>query len=171
MTRVRLLRIVVTAAVLALLTTGAKGCESTGAPAGGNTSVVYVQDSTGDRWPVKAAVQGWDAGLTISVRYGTCQPHVRCVKVTEAREGFNDTIGSTGIQDTGDADIRMNFSYSWLPPEARLSAACHELGHALGLRRHNEDQDSCMNATAHWGESTRPGKRDLAELNAKAASG
>jgi hypothetical protein len=34
------------------------------------------------------------------------------------------------------------------------------------LDRHNEDGDSCMTNGDTW--PTRPGKRDLAELNAKA---
>jgi hypothetical protein len=154
-------------AVLAVVSVGATDCDPPRSPAG-NTDrsapvVVYVEDHTGAAWPVTAATREWDAGLAASVRYGRCRATAVCVRVHQVGELPDDS--TVGV--TRDRVVRMNGLYAdVLSARLRLAAVCHELGHALGLLRHNEDPDSCMHAVIDDGRvATQPGRRDLADLN------
>jgi hypothetical protein len=104
---------------------------------------IVVEDHTGSAWPVAAAVASW--GLP-NVRYGVCDPTVRCVRVYEVSslgwQGSSQVLGQTWRTAPGVARIELADNPGlWASGTQRREVSCHELGHAWGLPH---DPSGCM---------------------------
>lgn len=129
--------------------------------------VVYVEDYTSSRWPVREAARTWDASTDLSVRYGKCRTGAVCVRVYEGWYGRNGHAADTIIAGSGalgSAVIRFNDSYRQ-NAHNRRQAACHEQGHALGLD-HALGKASCMYYKETADASLYPSAQDKAMINA-----
>lgn len=105
----------------------------------------YVEDKTTVAWPVKAAIDKWNAGTNImKIGYG-CPTFngqkYHCVQVVQGRYGTtkpNDWVGQASVYidpDTHEimsATIKLNDSYrmGWA---GHMQGIVHELGHVAGL--------------------------------------
>ena len=147
-------------AVLALLPMASAG-------ASGNlllrhrSSIIYVEDHTGWRWPVYEATHDWNYGTTASVRYGACRAGYGCVRVYEAYLGRNGQVGVTHFVWSGSIlvePVKVVFNDSYFPDaHQRRQTACHELGHGLGIEFHDPYKSSCLYAYATDSASMYPG--------------
>jgi hypothetical protein len=110
--------------------------------------VVYIEDHSSLVWPVHAAQYQWQWGTDVDVRYGGCRAGAGCVRVYDGYYGAT-WAGKTPMTYSGDrilsARIALNDSIR-LDAHQHRQAACHELGHALGLEYHHRNYASCM----HW---------------------
>lgn len=151
----------ITAAVTVVVTgTGCKPVPDDGAT--GRSAVWYVADESGSAWPIREAAQTWNRSVGHRVfRYGRCPTDSRCVRVKQVSGYESEEVGRTTVHSSR-ATVRFNGAYALYTQRLRRAAACHELGHVLGLR-HNEDADSCMNRNLDTA-ATRPGRDDVNKL-------
>jgi predicted Zn-dependent protease len=181
--RVRVIRLALIGLGVAALALSLAGC----GPAAWPNSTIYVENHAGRAWPVRTAVQQWDAGLHVSVQYGACRAGAGCIRVYEAKLGL-DRTGQTDMEYAepgvmSKAVVTFNSEYDFLADAADpglmdtaelLSTACHELGHALGIAEHSTDPTSCMQVPPEDDRSYRPvaspSKADFAALNEAAKS-
>jgi hypothetical protein len=116
-------------------------------------------------WPVQQAMANW----RIPVFYGTCNPAVNCIHVTEVPALPNT---ASGLQEAGSTVMTMTAGRPTSVqvqladnapnlPGRRLETACHELGHAFGLGHDNTG--GCMRAGVD-GLHTVPSFQELARL-------
>jgi hypothetical protein len=149
-------------AVLAVLVaTGADRSGCSRPPSSGNTSsdaapcphasdavrcwaqrVVYVEDHTGDGWPVTGAVAALDRALIISVRYGRCRDGAGCVRVSEKPTLTGDYLGLThtwASRSTHEMvrDATVELSDVVQTSTGRWDTTLHELIHAMGWNQHD----------------------------------
>jgi hypothetical protein len=137
----------------------------------------YVEDDTKIAWPVKAAVDAWNAGTggKMTIGYG-CSKIVdgqkyHCVKVVQGHYGTakpNDWVGLTRYQHDFDnhgfiwATIQLNDDYrmGWA---GHMQAIVHELGHAAGLGH------EMTNVGPMWykddGQHQSPNSAEFGQLN------
>lgn len=108
---------------------------------------------------VASAVTAWNGDATVSVRWRTTQDFSLVdVMAVDAPYGLNGLWGwgqcekaINGVVYGGSdpkrwckrSDMDLNSSYSH-NATGKLSIACHEVGHTLGLRHSNESSGSCM---------------------------
>lgn len=114
---------------------------------------IKVDDHTAQvDWHVSEAVEDWDAAAGIEVVEGPCfwefEP---CITVYESRDG--DTLGEGrgggwgwSSHDGTDSTIYLNVEFGQnLTDSEAQSMACHELGHAIGIRgTHRSSGETCM---------------------------
>jgi hypothetical protein len=132
---------------------------------------VYVDDRTGDAWPVREQVQKWDRLLKLHFLYGPCHRGAGCVKVVERKMGDTGVgatttyaCGSCGIIDDT-VVVAVNTTYGDSPAEVRKRTICHELGHAAGKTAHNAA--TCMEPDVSIPNgSPNPSSKDAAVINA-----
>jgi len=150
--------------------TGMTGGQAAEAGGAAGREVIYVQSEAPGYWHVGGAVKAWNKGLTaVQLKLGDCQDGARCIKVSQVSElpdqdghmvlGRTTNFFSTSVKFNGAAVGQV--PASWLKV-----AACHELGHALGLK-HRTVRASCMDATVGAGVSSKPDKTDYAAVNAE----
>lgn len=135
---------------------------------------VYVEDHTGSRWPVTTAVREWDAGTTVRVVYGRCVRNMPCVRVYEGAYGATGWLGKTWFPGLvklngawrlrGVATVKLNDSYRRSVHDY-AQAACHELGHALGIMGHDTSLSTCLHFQIDARASVHPANGDRARLN------
>jgi hypothetical protein len=133
--------------------------------------VVYVEDHTGWRWPVREAAATWDYGTDVSVRYGACRSGAGCVRAYEGYYGLTGWGAQTSfgyISSTrtlvGWVRIRFNDSYAQ-DAHKRRQLACHEEAHGLGLEYHWLTFQSCLYGYASDYASMYPNSYDRYRLN------
>jgi hypothetical protein len=124
------------------------------------SSIIYVEDHTGYRWPVHEATLDWDYGTVASVRYGACRGNYGCIKVYEGNYGRNGQAAVTswawsGNYFVGPVIIRFNDAYAF-SAHAYRQTACHELGHGVGITFHGPTS-TCLYYAANIYASTNPG--------------
>jgi hypothetical protein len=151
------------------VTQQAGGSAATAQQASAGPRIVWVNNKAPARWPVRTAAVQWNKGLTsVQLRMGPCREGADCIRVSQ---GYVDTpsgqslvLGQTSrlfgtrvkLNSEAVGHVRASFY---------LFAACHELGHALGLE-HRDTSGSCMHPSA-TGASSRPDKADFAAVNAE----
>lgn len=205
MTRTRTGRALLTllAGALLVLSTGAdsSACSARGTSSGNRSATaprrcspsvdvfcwlgdaVYVEDHTGDRWPVAAYVAAWDRPLKLRVIYGPCRTGAGCAKVYDRNDGNDGDAGRTGIGAEGSDGVRSTTTYlnDYYADAVALAigraatarwvaeVVCHELGHVIGMRQHDDvDPASCVRTTVRAdGNRTRVGAGDVAHVNAR----
>jgi hypothetical protein len=136
---------------------------------------IMVEDHTGARWSVDRAVSLWNSGTGVTLVSGRCRAHVPCIRVYEGSYGQKvGWEGQTAYDTTrwhwrgdtytmaGVTVIRFNNSITWATRVQRDDAACHELGHAVGIGPHSKSR-SCMYYVAD-GRWTVPSSADRAGL-------
>ncbi len=150
-------------------TTGKSGLAPTASTSFRHSSpVIYVQDSTGARWPVGSTAVAWSRRTDVTLRYAPCRAGAPCIRVTEGRwpirsggaAAYATTTQSSKAGRTR-ATITLN-NNPGLSPRERRALVCRELGRALGLsyaKRHN----SCM--SRHEGAPASPTNGDAAAVN------
>jgi Matrixin len=142
---------------------------SSNAAHAGPETIWVEKDASAVRWPVGRAVVEWNRGLTsVKLRVGKCHDGAECIKVSQAElytpEGQSLVLGKT--QTLFGKRVKLNAAAVGHVPASYLQfAACHELGHALGLE-HRSALTSCMHASAK-GAATRPDRTDFARVNAE----
>lgn len=120
---------------------------------GRGNPLVQFSDHTPAPWPVSWAAGVWDTSPAVDVRYGfnrcSTEAGAHCVDVRTEWNAAN-WVGMTywrldAQRAFVDAYVwvRFNERYAGIPTGQRQAAACHELGHALGVG-HNTATDSCM---------------------------
>jgi hypothetical protein len=142
--------------------------------------VIYVHNTAPNRWHVGAAIRVWNKGLTnVKLKaVQACPSDGTCFEVSQVselpREDGRLVMGRT--KTFLSKEILFNAqAVGQVDPSLYAVAACHELGHALGLdgrelggtHGHSTSMKSCMHATVSAGVSTRPDKADYAAVNAK----
>ncbi len=142
--------------------------------------VIYVHNTAPLRWHVGGAIKVWNRGLT-NVKLQAvqaCPKDGTCFEVSQVpdlpRENGRLVMGRTKTFLTKEIWFNAE-AVGQVDPSLFAVAACHELGHALGLdgkelggtHGHSASVKSCMHATVTTGVSTRPAKADYAAVNAK----
>ncbi len=139
-----------------------------------SSSVIYVDDSSGIRWPVGSAVRDWSKRTDVELRYGACRRKYPCVRVTEGplprgnktaarttRFGAKSKTARTTGMRRGGARVRLS-GKAKLPADGRRAVVCRELGYALGLSYHRSGA-TCMSTSPK--ASPTPGRADVAAVN------
>ena len=153
--------------------TGGQAAEA-GGPGDTGAEVIYVQNTAPLRWHVGGAIAIWNKGLTsVQLRAGDCRDGAQCIKVSQVSD-LPDQDGHLVLGRTSrffGTSIKFNGAAVGQVPARDQAhefavAACHELGHALGLE-HRTSTKTCMNATVTAGVSTRPDAQDYAAVNAE----
>jgi len=136
---------------------------------------VWFYDLTGPSWPVDAAVATWNSSSSINVMYtpNGCPSGRHCVKVIEAIDSAHpDICGSTTSQNVDsnrhflDGKVNITFNdYAFNHPPgtcfgSKRAAACHEIGHALGMSHNSSATTSCMYGTSNSNMSQVPNTDD-----------
>lgn len=144
--------------------------------------IVYVEDHTGNSWPVAASVRDWDAGTDVSVRYGKCRANAGCVRVYEVSAPVSRPGSWAGLTDYNYARwyssrtgpfmnggyVRVSVNRNVIgstTARMRRQVTCHEIGHALGIGYHSPVYGSCMYAPNSARASVLPASADRAALN------
>ena len=134
--------------------------------------VIYVQSEAPGYWGVGQAIRTWNKGLTnVQLKAGDCVEGATCITVSQVSELPDEdgrmVLGKTTSFFGMSPSIRFNGAAVHHVRTPLLSvAACHELGHALGLK-HRTTMNSCMHATVTTGVSKRPDAQDYAAVNDK----
>lgn len=135
------------------------------------TPSIRVVDSVGDPWneSFSSAVSDWNRGVVDLLevpgeRSKACQPIRGAVRVCNAKYGHTGWAGLTelSVDSHGSilsARIRLNATYL-TTKRLRRAAACHELGHALGLTHHSQS-DSCLTPVV---DAVSPNEHDYEQL-------
>ena len=151
--------------------TGMTGGQAAEAGPGG-PQVIYVQSEAPGYWGVGQAIKTWNKGLTnVQLKAGDCVEGATCITVSQVSELPDEdgrmVLGKTTSFFGMSPSIRFNGAAVHHVRTPLLSvAACHELGHALGLK-HRTTMNSCMHATVTTGVSKRPDAQDYAAVNDK----
>jgi hypothetical protein len=137
-------------------------------------ATVRVEDHTGSRWNVRRAVTLWERGTIAHVVYAKCVHAMPCIRLYEGNYGKSGYLGITRYESKKwvwngrrwiiNGVTRIYFN-DWYVSSVRNRdmAACHELGHGLGIISHS-GRDSCMYFRAD-GHTTVPTNADRAALN------
>lgn len=112
---------------------------------------VTVVDDTRGQWPgLEDAVVGWNASPYVHLRLATaCTPGTYCTVVRAAQYGAT-TWGARATPPTlyRAALVVLNTTYAYGGADWMAAAACHELGHALGVPHISDDapagQSGCI---------------------------
>lgn len=114
------------------------------------TAQVYFIDHTSVLWPVSASAQRWNSTNRLGVYWrspsqGCPGSNVGCVPVTEVSLPNAGWLGRTSYTVVGDhfGDVSIKLNTGVADAGQKRWAACHELGHAIGLA-HQNASDSCM---------------------------
>ena len=149
------------------LTGGSAGQAATAGP-----ETIWVDSTAPAGWHVRQAVLTWNKGLTTAkLRLGPCREGAECIHVKQvgylAPSDGRLTLGRTSSFFGSSPTIRLNAdAIGQVPASVFQVAACHEIGHALGVE-HNPSTASCMHATIGAGVPARPDAADFAAVNAK----
>lgn len=114
--------------------------------AGSTYARSYAVDSTSAAWPVSSKTALWDQVTRFDAYYGGCTGNF-CFVVDEAFYGNNGILGETkGSVDSNGHWVKDTVVIHFNNSEAdtsteRAVAACHELGHVMGLQH---AADSCL---------------------------
>lgn len=114
-----------------------------------NESTVYVENHAGSRWPVRKAAENLDNGSSLDlVVVDRCPAGKPCVKVYDVASIPGRTVGREQSTSWGDRTYssKITLDDGWgreASKRKRLTAVCHELGHAVGLA-HTSSRGSCM---------------------------
>lgn len=139
-----------------------------------SSTVVYVQDSSGPRWPVGRVVADWNRRTDVSLRYGRCRSGSPCIRVSDVQEPLKgrgaaayatttrqQRASSRGSKPASRATVKLNNTPA-LSAERRRALVCREIGHALGLP-YTSGTGSCMSRDAE--APPRPSRDDIRRMN------
>lgn len=114
------------------------------------SSVVYVENHAGKRWPVRRAAENLDNGSSLDLRVvKRCPAGKPCIVVDSVRSLRGDVVGHTHNRYRGSEQLssRITLDDGWgrsVPRRWRLANVCHELGHAVGLEHSKSRRGTCM---------------------------
>lgn len=108
-----------------------------------------------DRWSVDRAANGWGGRVKV---VSACPATGKCLRVVQRR--FGKTVWF-GRYDPTNEEIDLNNTIKSTALQ-RLVAACHEIGHALGVGHAPNGTATCMQTWA--GGYTTPGLWGLSHI-------
>lgn len=133
-------------------------------PGDRHTAVVQV---AGNPWHVRDVVATYDRTPVLHVEAGRCVPGVVCIKVDARNYGPTRWYGlTTCARDGWSCTVALNSYYLRARDGVRRAfpehTACHEIGHALGLR--HTHGPGCMTP---GGRDVTPRAADVRYLSAR----
>lgn len=138
--------------------------------------VVYVVDYTDSHYPVDQAAGEWTTPEITFAHAFACPAYRACVNVSYSATLPANEIGSeisyhlpANPAITYHAEIRLTTHAANLSQHERLTLACHELGHALGLD--HDASGSCLVPFVSPTTPTTPSASDFSELRSLYGAG
>ncbi len=126
-------------------------------------SVIWVDDESSSRWPVRTSATAWSGRSDVTLRLGSCRSGQPCVQVSDAN--FSSPAGSPVYGQVKKGSSRVTIKLNNTPSTSagqRRAIVCRQLGLALGVPS-NSGEDSCMGPDPDGRRS--PSASDVAAVN------